>query len=173
MSLRWTHNRSCIVSWSSRREPAMHVWPVAAKMPDTAPLTASSTMQSSNTIFGDLPPSSSETFLNVLAASSFTLAPVALPPVKATLASFGWVTSGSPTTGPYPVTTLTTPGGNPDSAITSFTNSSRDADVYSDGLMTTVEPAANAGASFHVVSISGHFHGVITPVRSRILPRGP
>ena len=124
-------------------------------------------MQSSNTIFGDLPPSSSETFLKVLAASSFTLAPVVLPPVKATLATFGWVTRGSPTTAPYPVTTLTTPGGNPDSAITSFTNSSTDADVYSDGLMTTVHPAAKAGASFQVVSISGEFHGVI---RRRRLP---
>ena len=99
-----------------------------------------------------------------------TLAPVVLPPVKATLATFGWVTSGSPTTAPYPVTTLTTPAGNPDSAITSFTNSSRDADVYSDGLMTTVHPAANAGASFQVVSISGEFHGVMkaqTPTGSR------
>ena len=78
----------------------MHVCPVAAKMPEIAPLTASSKIQSSNTMLGDLPPSSSETFLKVLAASSLTRAPVALPPVKATLATFGWVTSGSPTTGP-------------------------------------------------------------------------
>src|SRR5580693_6142368 len=69
--------------------------------------------------------------------SSLTRAPVALPPVKATLATFGWVTSGSPTTGPYPVTTLTTPGGSPDSAMTSFMNSSSAADVNSEGLMTT------------------------------------
>jgi hypothetical protein len=49
-------------------------------------------------------------------------------------------------------------------------NSSKEADVYSDGLITTVQPAANAGASFHVVSISGEFHGVInaqTPTGSR------
>src|SRR5262249_42128553 len=111
-------------------------------MPDTAPLTASSKMQSSNTIFGDLPPSSSETFLNVFAVSSFPLPQVALPPVKATLAILGWVIRDSPTTAPYPVTTLTTPGGKPDSAITSFMNSSTDADVYSDGLITTVHPAA-------------------------------
>ena len=39
-------------------------------------------------------------------------------------------------------------------------NSSKEADVYSDGLITTVEPAANAGASFHVVSISGEFHAL-------------
>ena len=121
-------------------------------------------------MLGDLPPSSSETFLNVLAANSLTRAPVALPPVKATLATFGWVTSGSPTTGPYPVTTLTTPGGSPNSTITSFTNSSREADVYSEGLMTTVQPAAKAGANFQVVSISGEFQGVMkaqTPTGSR------
>ena len=148
----------------------MHVCPVAAKIPEIAPLTASSKIQSSNTMLGDLPPSSSETFLKVLAASSLTRAPVALPPVKATLATFGWVTSGSPTTGPYPVTTLTTPGGRPDSAMTSFMNSSSEADVNSEGLMTTVQPAASAGASFQVASISGEFQGVMkahTPTGSR------
>ena len=78
----------------------MQVCPVAAKMPEMAPLTASSRMQSSNTTLGDLPPSSSDTFLKVLAASSLTRAPVAVPPVKATLATLGCVTSGSPTTAP-------------------------------------------------------------------------
>ena len=78
----------------------MQVCPVAAKMPEIAPLTASSRMQSSNTMLGDLPPSSSDTFLKLLAASSLTRAPVAVPPVKATLATLGWVTSGSPTTAP-------------------------------------------------------------------------
>ena len=89
-----------MVSCNKRREPAIQVWPVAAKIPDTAPLTASSRSQSSNTILGDLPPSSKDTFLKDLAASSLTRAPVTLPPVKATLATFGCVTSGSPTTAP-------------------------------------------------------------------------
>ena len=40
-------------------------------------------------------------------------------------------------------------------------NSSSDADVNSDGLSTTVLPAASAGASFHAVSSSGEFHGMI------------
>jgi hypothetical protein len=34
-------------------------------------------------------------------------------------------------------------------------NSSNDAKVYSDGFITTMQPAANAGASFRVVSPSG------------------
>ena len=48
-------NASWMLSCSSRREPAMQVWPVAAKMPETAPFTASSRFASSNTMFGDLP----------------------------------------------------------------------------------------------------------------------
>ena len=35
--------------------------------------------------------------------------------------------------------------------------------VNSDGLATIVQPAASAGASFHVISSTGKFHGVITP----------
>src|SRR5512138_2872566 len=86
--------------------------------------------------------------------------PVASDPVNATFATSGCSTSGAPTSGPNPVTTLTTPGGKPASS-TSFMNSSTDADVNSDGLMTIVLPAASAGASFHVVRSSGEFHGTI------------
>jgi hypothetical protein len=46
----------------------MQVWPVAAKMPEIAPDAAAPRSQSSNTMFGDLPPSSSETRFRVLAA---------------------------------------------------------------------------------------------------------
>ena len=58
------------------------------------------------------------------------------------------------------MTTFTTPAGKPASS-TSLTNSSVDTEVNSDGLTTTVLPAASAGASFHAVSSSGEFHGVI------------
>src|SRR5690606_29377043 len=132
----------------------------AAKMPDTAPLTASSSTASSNTILGDLPPSSSVTCFSPLAACSYTRWPLTSPPVKAILATSGCVTSGSPTSAPKPVTTLTTPGGKPASSI-GLQNSSIEAEVYSDGFTTTVQPAASAGASFHEVSRSGEFQGVI------------
>ena len=75
-------------------------------------------------------------------------------------ATVGCVTSASPTSGPSPVTTLTTPFGKPASA-NSGANSSIDADVNSDGLITAVQPAASAGASFQLVSVSGEFHGVM------------
>ena len=45
-----------------------------------------------------------------------------------------------------------------------------DAEVSSDGLITTVQPAASAGASFQPASIRGEFHGVMnaqTPTGSR------
>ena len=61
----------------------MQVWPVAAKIPDTAPLTASSMFASAKTIFGDLPPSSRLTRLKLFAASSLIARPVASEPVKA------------------------------------------------------------------------------------------
>jgi hypothetical protein len=56
--------------WISAREPAMQVCPVAAKMPETTPLTALSITASLNTILADFPPSSSVTGLMDRAASS-------------------------------------------------------------------------------------------------------
>ena len=56
--------------WTSRREPAMQVWPVAAKMPEIAPFTAASRSASAKTMFGDLPPSSSVTRLMPPAAAA-------------------------------------------------------------------------------------------------------
>ena len=70
---------------------------------------------------------------------------------------------GVPASGPKPVTTLTTPAGKPACSMI-FMSSSSDADVYSDGFSTTVLPAASAGASFHAVSSSGEFQGIIAPI---------
>ena len=38
-----------------------------------------------------------------------------------------------------------------------------DSGVSSAGLSTTVQPAARHGAIFHVASMNGTFHGVISP----------
>ena len=48
----------------------MHVCPVAAKMPEITPFTAFSMSASSNTMFGDLPPSSIVTRFMPRAAAS-------------------------------------------------------------------------------------------------------
>ncbi len=58
-----------MVDCSSSRDPPGS-WPDAAKMPDTAPFTAWSRSASSNTMFGDFPPSSSITVLSPRAAIS-------------------------------------------------------------------------------------------------------
>ena len=70
--------------------------------------------------------------------------------MKATLATFGCVTRGSPTSAPKPVTTLNTPGGSPASTARRA-NSSAEAEVNSDGFTTTVLPAASAGATFQAI----------------------
>ena len=80
--------------------------------------------------------------------------------VEATLRTSSCFTSASPASGPNPVTTLTTPLGEP-ARSTSLMNSSVEAEVNSEGLITTVLPAASAGASFHAVSRSGEFQGMI------------
>src|SRR5207244_12665523 len=108
----------------------------------------------------DFQPSSNVTRFKPRAASSYTRWPPCSPPVNATFATNGCVTNGSPTSAPKPVTTFTTPGGNP-ACSTSFTNSSAEAEANSDGFHTTVFPAASAGANFQVARSSGEFHGVM------------
>lgn len=92
--------------------------------------------------------------------------PVWSEPVKLIFLTSGCSTSAAPTSLPKPVTALTTPGGNPASA-NSLTNSSVDAEANSDGLMTTVHPAASAGASFHDRISNGEFQGVIAATTPR------
>ncbi len=136
---------------------------MAAKMPETTPLTADSRSASSNTMLGDFPPSSRLTCLSSGAASSLMRRPVTSEPVKLILRTSGCSTSALPTSAPNPVTTLTTPGGRPASSRTA-TSWSVLTEVNSDGLITTVHPAASAGASFHASSSSGEFQGVMIAV---------
>ncbi len=89
-------------------------------------------------------------------------------PVKVIFATSGWSTSADPASWPKPATTLKTPSGKPASRVSSA-NSSVDADVNSEGLITTEQPAAIAGAHFQATNISGEFHAVsaaTTPIGS-------
>ena len=85
--------------------------------------------------------------------------PAASLPVNDILATRGWSTSASPAARP-PVTTLITPGGMP-AFSASRASSIADAEVTSDGLMTTVLPAASAGATVMMVRKVGEFHGTM------------
>ena len=68
--------------------------------------------------------------------------------MKLTMSTSGWADSGAPTAAPVPSRMLTTPGGTPASS-TSRTSSTDVSGVTSLGLITQVQPAASAGASFH------------------------
>lgn len=149
----------------------MQVWPVAANTPATRPLAAARRSASGKTICADLPPSSSLSRLRFSAAACATARPVAVEPVKATLSTPGCPASAAPVSRDSPVTTLTTPGGNP-ACPNSSANTSVETGACSDGFTTIVHPAASAGASFQVSSISGEFHGVMaatTPTGSRLV----
>ena len=80
--------------------------------------------------------------------------PTSALPVNAIFRTSRWVTSGAPAPGPSPVITLTTPGGRP-TASKSSASLSRLSGVCSAGLMTTVQPAAMAGAIFQAAISSG------------------
>src|SRR5205807_9245569 len=100
-------------------------------------------------MFGFLPPSSSETFLNIGAAASATFFPVSVPPVKEMVLIFGCAVIPAPTFGPVPWTTLSTPLGNPASAQISHKRYAV-IGVSSLGLAMAVLPTATAGAIFQL-----------------------
>ncbi len=87
--------------------------------------------------------------------------PVRDSPVNVTALIPGWLTRCSPVEpSPKPCTRLKTPFGTPASRITSASSVALPG-VSSDGFTTTALPQASAGASFHVSSSSGRFHGVM------------
>ena len=110
---------------------------------------------------GDLPPSSSESFLPVPAVAFRIARPTSVEPVKAILSTPACATSAAPVA-PSPVTILTTPGGSPVSTQIAA-KASAVSGVNSAGFNTTVLPAASAGAIFHANIRSGKFHGMICP----------
>src|SRR5262249_62194827 len=80
-------------------------------------------------------------------------------PVNDTLSTPALATSARPTSVP-PGNTLRTPAGSPAfSAISARSRASNG--VSGDGLSTTVQPAASAGAYLNAVCVCGTFHGVI------------
>jgi hypothetical protein len=111
-----------------------------------------------------LPPISSSVALP--AAALATERPVAVEPMKATASVPGWRAISSPTTGPGPVTRLSTPGGRSASARQPA-RATADTAVDGAGVQTTVFPLASAGAMSSAGIVYGQFHGVITPTTPR------
>ncbi len=129
------------------RSDEVHTWPALSSAAYASASTALSRSASGATTKASLPPSSRWRCFIIGAATDAMRWPVATDPVIAITRTSGWATSASPASDPYPVTTLTTPGGkwSKQRSIHSRVTS----EVSSDGLMTTVLPAASAGASFH------------------------
>ena len=151
----------------------MQVCPELRYLQMSAPSTASSRSASSNTMSGALPPSSSETFLTWSAHWAMSSLPTSVEPVKPSLRTTGFEVISRPmsgASGASPVTTESTPGGNPASSP-SFTTDSAVSGVCSAGLSTIVQPAARAGAALRVGIAAGKFHGVMpaaTPTGSLV-----
>ena len=157
---------------TSSREPAMQVWPDAAKMPASTPASAASSCGVLEDDVGRLAAELEGRRGEPVGRRARPIATaVSGPPVKAMWSTPGWEVSAAPRAAPVPVTTLTTPGGKP-ARSNSATSSSIDAEVYSLGLTTTVLPAARAGASFQVASSSGEFHGAIAAIDADGLAHG-
>lgn len=95
-----------------------------------------------------------------MAAAAAIRRAVGTEPVKLMRRTSGWAARGAPTSSPYPCTRLKTPGGSPASCVMSA-RSEAVSGAHSEGLTTTVEPAASAGAIFQLASINGAFHGVM------------
>ena len=78
------------------------------------------------------------------------------------MAIFGWSVIAAPTVWPYPLTILTTPGGNP-AWMMSEHNLAAVNGVTSLGFKTTALPAAKAGPNLNAIKNNGKFQGVIWP----------
>src|SRR6201998_105965 len=79
-----------------RRDPAQQHWPWLKKMALAEPAMAVSRSESLNTTFGDLPPSSSDTFFRLPAAAWTMSLPTSVDPVKAILSTGSWAASAAP-----------------------------------------------------------------------------
>ena len=89
-----------------------------------------------------------------LDADSATCMPARTEPVMATIDGVGCSTSARPVSR-SPVMTLKTPGGSASASAMISAIRTVETGVVSDGLRTTVLPAAIAGAYFHTAIIMG------------------
>src|SRR5476649_1853533 len=132
----------------SRREPHRQIWHWLenAELTSVAQFAALA-CQSAKTRVGFLPPISSDSFLNFGAAVAAMAAPVRVEPVNEMALISGCSIKLWPAPGPLPWMILSTPGGRP-ASMQAWANIQAVNGVISEGLATTVLPAASAGAIF-------------------------
>ena len=145
------------------------VWPALRYLLTIAPSTADSMSASSNTMKGALPPNSRLSFLIVGAHCRASIRPTSVLPVKDKWRTVSLEHSTLPISielSASAVRMFSTPAGMP-ARIANSPSANADSGVASAGLMTTVQPAARAGATLRVIIAIGKFHGVIaaqTPI---------
>ena len=124
--------------------------------------------QSSNTMWGDLPPHSSQTRLR-FDSPEYVMKrlPVAVEPVKATQSTSGCRPSARPATGPAPGSTWNAPAAMP-ACSTSAASRIALRDDCSAGLRMTLLPAASAGATFQAAISRGSSRAPRPPPRPRV-----
>ena len=128
-------------------------WPLARVKRRSEGSTAASTSAPGRRMFGDLPPSSSTTFLSPRAAWVITCLPTLTEPVNDTMSTPSDSVSACPAAGP-PITRLRTPGGS--SASSAIRMKATDASgVLGEGMITVVHPAARAPPILNAFSIIG------------------
>src|SRR5260370_3897967 len=140
-------NLSLIFSSTYILSEQMQVWPQFQNRDHIAHFTAQGMSASCQTMNGAFPPSSKISFGRWFEACSIIVRPASVLPVIVTNPVILFVTSSSPTSDPLPVTTFTTPFGNPASSISSTIAILLRAALL-DGFVTTVFPAISAGQSF-------------------------
>mmetsp|Transcript_38901 Transcript_38901/g.117502 ORF Transcript_38901/g.117502 Transcript_38901/m.117502 type:complete len:221 (-) Transcript_38901:479-1141(-) len=154
---------SWMSSWTKMRLDATQHWPMLRKSPMWHEVAAWSRSASLQMIIGDFPPSSKVTRFMFVSLDAWTILwPTTLLPVNATLRMPGCLAMKSPVVGPWPLTMLTTPAGKPASLIKSHMRRP-ERGVFSLSFMTTVQPTASAGPSFHACISKGKFQGMIWP----------
>ena len=117
----------------------------------------------SKTIKGDLPPNSIVKCLPEPAVPFLMIRPTSVEPVNVTFQGTGCSYSIVPVL-ESPVSTFTTPGGSFTSFMRMSARRSADIGVDFDGLITTVFPAAIAGAIFQASIRKGKFQGTICAI---------
>mmetsp|Transcript_9 Transcript_9/g.17 ORF Transcript_9/g.17 Transcript_9/m.17 type:complete len:325 (+) Transcript_9:171-1145(+) len=152
-------NSAAMGACSSSLDVAEQTCPALPKMPSSAHSTAESMSASSKTIIAPLPPSSSEVGRSARALWWRASVPARALPVRLTLStrdsgeSSRLAPSAAPEGGP-PVMTESAPVGAPTAAA--IRPSSRQvSEASGEGLSSTAQPAARAGATFTQACISG------------------
>ncbi len=131
------------------------------------PATAAPRSASSKTTAAPFPPSSISWRFIPRPQTPAIRRPTAVEPVKLTMSTSGESTAASPTSGPEPVTTFTTPGGTPAASRASAMRRTESGSCGA-GFTTTVLPMARAGA----ILPAGLAQGLLYEVTQVTTPTG-